>query len=227
MKKQEKPRKRRWYRIPLQIIKYVLFLFTLAVMVFTIVSATSFNKETGGGLFGYKFFVILSDSMKLDFHAGDVAVVKAVPTSSLSEGDIITFQSIDPANYGEFVTHKIKAKTIYEGEEAFVTYGTATGSEDATPALAEKVIGQYQFAVPKAGYVFQMLKSPIGYFGLIFFPFMLLILLEGIRFFRSIKQYQREKQEEIDRQKAEIELERRKTQEILAEVEALRRMMWQ
>lgn len=64
-------------------------------------------------------------------------------------GDIITFRSIDPANYGEVVTHKVQELTSYEGKDAYVTYGTANESADSYPALKEKVIGQYRFRLPK------------------------------------------------------------------------------
>ena len=104
-------------------------------------------------------------------------------------GDIITFRSIDPANYGEVVTHKVQELTSYEGKDAYVTYGTANESADSYPALKEKVIGQYRFRLPKAGALFDYLKSPAGYFVLLFLPFFLLMLSQGIRFFRLFKQY--------------------------------------
>ena len=53
----------------------------------------------------------------------------------------------------------------------------------------EKVIGQYRFRLPKAGALFDYLKSPAGYFVLLFLPFFLLMLSQGIRFFRLFKQY--------------------------------------
>ena len=108
---------------------------------------------------------------------------------SVKPGDIITFRSIDPANYGEVVTHKVQELTSYEGKDAYVTYGTANESADSYPALKEKVIGQYRFRLPKAGALFDYLKSPAGYFVLLFLPFFLLMLSQGIRFFRLFKQY--------------------------------------
>lgn len=212
--------KRQILKIILKIVKYVFFAFAAFVMVFTVISATSLNKDTGNGFFGYKLFIVLSDSMKPEFGAGDVAVCKKVDPSALFEGDIITFKSTDKSNFGEIVTHKIKSKTVHEGKDAFITYGINTGYEDE-PALAEKVIGRYVFSLPGAGYLFGFLKSPAGYFSLIFIPFFFLILFEGIKFFGAVRQYKKEQQEEIDRQKAELELERQKNQAMMAEVETL------
>lgn len=212
--------KRQTIKIVLKIIKYVFFAFAAFMMIFTIISTISLNKDSGNGFLGYKLFIVLSDSMKPEFGAGDVVVCKRVDASTLSVGDIITFKSTDKANYGEIVTHKIKSKTVYEGKDAFITYGINTGHEDP-PAFAENVIGRYVFCVPGAGYLFQFLKSPAGYFSLIFIPFFFLILVEGIKFFGAVRQYKKEQQEEINKQKAELELERQKNQAMMAEVEAL------
>lgn len=210
------------FRVTATILKSLLFAFAAVVMVFTVISVTSFDRDSGSGLFGYKFFIVLSDSMKDTFAVGDVAISKTVDTSGLSEGDIITFKSIDPENYGEVVTHKIRSVTTYEGKKAFVTYGTTTGSSDAYPALEEKVIGQYSTKITSAGYVFQFLKSPAGYFTLIFIPFLILIIMEGIRFFGIVRKYKKEQQADIDRQKSELEAEKQKTLEMMDELKKLR-----
>lgn len=98
-------------------------------------------------------------SMQDTFAVGDLTVSKKVDPQTLQPGDIVTFESIDPANYGEIVTHKIREITTYEGKQAFVTYGTTTGVDDAYPALFENVVGEYVFKLPKMGYFFNFLKS--------------------------------------------------------------------
>ncbi len=84
--------------------------------------------------------------MQTEFQVGDIAVSRAVDTSTLAEGDIITFESIDQDHYCEIYTHKIRERTTYEGQSAFVTYGTTTGDDDLYPALESKVVGEYVFA---------------------------------------------------------------------------------
>ncbi len=116
-------------------------------------------------------------------------------------------------NYGEIYTHKIRERTTYEGQSAFVTYGTTTGDDDLCPALESKVVGEYVFAIPKAGYVFDFFKSPAGYVVLVLIPFSILIGLQVRNIVRLVKdgrasqsaalaaeqQRVREMQEEIDR----------------------------
>ena len=207
-----------------KVITALILLFTVFVMVFTIISVNTVNKDEAD-FFGYKPYIVLSDSMKQIFESGDMVVSKTTDTSGLKAGDIITFRSIDPANYGEVVTHKIREVTTYEGEKAYVTYGVNTGADDAYPVPEDNVIGRYAFNLPKMGYFFQFLKSPAGYFTVILIPFLILIIVQGVKFFRLVKQYKREQQEELDAQKAEIEAERIKTQQMLKELERLKAQM--
>lgn len=194
------------------ILTTVIFVVALA---FTLVVVATTLSSRGGEatFFGWKPYIVLSDSMQTEFQVGDIAVSRAVDTSTLAEGDIITFESIDPDNYGEIYTHKIRERTTYEGQSAFVTYGTTTGDDDLYPALESKVVGEYVFAIPKAGYVFDFFKSPAGYVVLVLIPFSILIGLQVRNIVRLVKdgrasqsaalaaeqQRVREMQKEIDR----------------------------
>ena len=55
-----------------------MFIFAVAMMIFTIVSVTLFD-HIDRNIFGYRAFIVLSDSMSAtDFEAGDMVVVKEV-----------------------------------------------------------------------------------------------------------------------------------------------------
>ena len=89
---------------------FVWLMVALAVcmMIFTIVSVNTFDR-TDRSLFGFKAFIVLSDSMKAtDFDAGDLVLVKEVAPTTQKEGDIIAYTSQNTSNYGETVTHKIR-----------------------------------------------------------------------------------------------------------------------
>ena len=91
-----------------KVISIVLLAMALFAVVFTIISVTTVNN-TQRSLNGYKFFVVLSDSMSAtDFSAGDMIVVKEVDVNTLEKDDIITFYSTDPKSLGEIITHKIR-----------------------------------------------------------------------------------------------------------------------
>ena len=211
-------------RIVGNILTALILIFALTVMSCTVVSVNTVNREEAS-IFGYKPYIVLSDSMQDTFEVGDMVISKSVDVSTLEPGDIITFSSIDPANYGETVTHKIREITTYEGEPAFVTYGTTTGVDDAYPVPFANVTGQYQFRLPGMGYFFEFLRTPAGYVTLILIPFLLLIILQAIKFFRLARQYKAEQKAEIMAEKAAVEAERLKAQQMLEELERLRAQM--
>jgi signal peptidase I len=193
-------------------------------MIFTIVSVRTVDQNRST-IFGYKPFIVLSNSMEDVFQAGDIAISKEVDTSTLQPGDIITFYSIDPDSYGEVITHKIREVTTYEGETAYVTYGTTTDSDDNYPALASQVIGEYQFSLPKVGYFFNFLRTTLGYVCLILVPFLILICLQTVRFFRLLKLYRQEQQQEIAQERAAVEAERREAAKMMEELKQLREQL--
>ncbi len=208
-------------RIIGNVLTVLLLVFAIFMMVFTLISVNTVNKEDAS-FFGYKPYIVLSDSMKDTFAVGDIAVSKTVEPDTLEVGDIVTFRSIDPANYGEVVTHKIREITTYEGEPAFITYGTTTGADDAYPVPFDNVIGQYQFRLPKMGYFFEFLRSPAGYFTVIFLPFLLLIVLQGVRFVRLVRQYKREQRDAAAAQEAAAQAQRLEAEQMREELERLR-----
>lgn len=203
-----------------KIATIILLAFTIFIMIFTIVSVNTVGKDQM--IFGYKPYIVLSDSMSGVFDVGDIVVSKEMDPSTLKEGDIISFRSIDPNNYDTVVTHKIKGETEYEGQRAFVTYGVNTGVEDEYCVPADRVIGLYQFRLPKMGYFFQFLKTPMGYFILIFIPFMLLIGSEAIRFGKLWKQYKAEQAALLEEQKTMVKEQKAQSEEMRAEIERLK-----
>ncbi len=143
----------------------------------------------GRSLFGYRAFIVLSDSMsRTDFDAGDLVLVREVDCSTLQVGDVIAYVSQNSSNYGETVTHKIRRLTTdANGQPGFVTYGTTTDTDDETIVTYPYVLGKYQFHIPKAGIFFQFLKTTPGYFVCILVPFLLLIIMEGVRCIRLLR----------------------------------------
>lgn len=207
-----------------KVVTGLVLAFTVFVMIFTVISVNTLNREDAS-LFGYKPYIVLSDSMRDTFAVGDMSVSKTVEPETLEPGDIITFKSIDPVNYGSVVTHKIREITTHEGEPAFVTYGTTTGVNDAYPVPFDNVIGEYQFRLPKMGYFLEFLRTPAGYFTIILIPFLVLIALQAVKFIRLARQYKAEQQAEIAAQKAEVEAQRQETQQMKEELERLRAQM--
>lgn len=189
---------------------WVVMLAAVAMMIFTIVSVSTFDRNDRA-LFGYKAFIVRTDSMKAtDFAAGDLVLLKEVDPATLQPGDIIAFRSTDPDSFGQTITHKIRRLTTTEnGWPAFITYGTTTNVEDATPVTYAQVQGKYQFAIPKIGTFFTFLKTVPGYICCILLPFILLIAMQGANSIKLFRQYKAE-------QMAQLEAKRKKEMEEMA-----------
>lgn len=211
----------------LNIIKniFVWLMVALAVcmMIFTVVSVNTFDRSDRS-LFGFKAFIVLSDSMsKTDFDAGDLVLVKEVDPSTLKEGDIIAYTSQNTSNYGETVTHKIrKLTTDANGEPGFITYGTTTDTDDETVVTYPYVLGKYKTNIPKVGRFFMFLKTTPGYIVCILIPFLLLILIQGLNCIKLFRRYKLEQMAEMQEERAKIEEERAESQKMMAELLALK-----
>lgn len=201
------------------IFVWLIVAVAVCMMIFTIVSVRTFDRADRN-LFGYKAFIVLSDSMSAtDFDAGDLVLVKETDPATLREGDIVAYTSQNTENYGEIVTHKIRALTTDEnGEPGFITYGTTTGIDDSTVVTYPYVVGKYEGSIPKVGRLFQFLKTTTGYIICIFLPFLLLILMEGLRCVRLFRQYKKEQQTELQKERDQLREEREETQRMMQEL---------
>lgn len=200
----------------------------ICMMIFTVVSVNTFDRNDRK-IFGYKAFIVLSDSMKkTDFAAGDLIFSKEVDPSTLKVGDIITYQSTNTDNFGGIVTHKIRELTKDgEGNPGFITYGTTTDTNDENVVTYSFVLGKYKGKLPKVGKFFQFLKTTPGYIVCIFLPFLTLILIQGANTIRLFKKYKKEQQDKIQAERDQIEAERAETQKMMAELLAMKAQMEQ
>ena len=210
------------------ILVWLVVLLAVFMMVFTIVSVTTFNSNQRT-LFGYRALIVMSDSMSAtDFSAGDLVLTRYVDPDALQPGDIIAYSSLDPDSYGETITHKIRSRTTNaSGEPGFVTYGTTTDTDDAIIVTYPYVLGKYTGRIPKAGSFFLFLKTTPGYIVCILLPFLLLILLEGIRCIRLFKKYKSEQQAELQAERDKIEADRAETQRMMQELLQMKAQMAQ
>lgn len=205
------------------VLIWLVILLAVSMMVFTVISVTTFNRNDRS-LFGVKMYIVNSDSMAAtDFKAGSLILVKEVDPSTLQEGDIITFMSQDTDSFGETITHKIRTlATDAEGNPGFITYGTTTGVNDDTVVTYPYVLGKYQRQIPGLGTFFNFLKTTPGYFLCIFTPFMVIILYEGVKFFNLFRRYKQEQMQEMQAERDKIEAEREENAKMLEELKALK-----
>ena len=231
-----KSKKSKVFSVIISILSWLLLAVSLVVMIFTIVSSSTFDKPQNK-IFGVSMMIVLSDSMKAtDFDAGDVVIIQEVDPNTLEEGDIICFTTTKEGKEVT-VTHKIRRKTYLteqiDGETiyipAFVTYGTTTDEDDENPVTFEYIQGKYVGKIPYAGHVFNFLKTPTGYVLVVLIPFMLLIGCTIYNLVTSIVAYRKEKvsairvaQEEMKVERQNLENERAENIKMLEEMRRLK-----
>lgn len=149
-------------RPSLQTVGMVVLL--LAVLPFVIYAV----PQVAGASHSY---VVLSDSMSPEIHAGDVVVVDDVPAGQIEVGDVVTYDSTD-AN--QLITHRVVSISESGGERQFETKGDANEESDPRPVPASAVVGVVQFHVPLIGHVISFASSGLGILLFVVVPAVLL-----------------------------------------------------
>lgn len=219
--------------IALKVVTWLLVAFTVFMMIFTIVTVTTVDRNDRS-IFGVKFYIVQTDSMSLSennkdmdvhFNAGDIVIIKNVDDPrALQAGDVIAFMSTNSVSYGETVTHMIReVKKTEDGKVlGYVTYGTNTGTDDEALVEPEYVLGAYSGKLPGVGNFFAFVKSTPGYIVCILVPFLLLILYNGVNVIRLFRKYKREQMEAMQAEKDKLEAERAENQRMMQELLALK-----
>lgn len=215
--------------IALKAVTWLLVAFTVFMMVFTVVTVSTVDRNDRS-IFGVKFYIVQTDSMSksdknahmdVHFNAGDIIVIKNVkdPTA-LQAGDIIAFMSTNNESYGETVTHMIReVKRDDNGRLlGYVTFGTNTDTNDEALVEPSYVLGKYAAKLPTVGRFFAFVKSTPGYIICILIPFLLLIAYNGANVIVLFRKYKKEQTAILEAEKAEIAEERKRNEEMMREL---------
>ena len=219
--------------IALRIITWLVVAFTVFMMIFTVVTVTTVDRNDRS-IFGVKFYIVQTDSMSLSennkdmdvhFNAGDIVIIKKVKDArALQEGEIIAFMSTNSESYGETVTHMIREiKKTDDGKVlGYVTYGTNTGTNDEALVEPEYVLGAYSGKLAALGKFFAFVKSTPGYIVCILVPFLLLILYNVVNVIRLFRKYKREQMEAMQAERDKLEEERAANARMFEELQTLK-----
>lgn len=146
------------------------------LIVVSVLSITIFD-HSNRGLFGFKIVSVPNDEMsKIGINHDDLVVVQEIDPSTIKEGDIISFRSLNKDNYFEILTHKVRSRTIDETDyPGFITYSVDNEENDERIVNYEYILGKHACTIKGAGVFFKFLKSTFGYVTCIFLPFFILI----------------------------------------------------
>ena len=207
-----------------RILVIIVVVFAVFVMIFTIVSVNTFDSNERS-IFGYKIYVVLSDSMEPEFSSGSLVLSQNVDdVNKLEVGDIITFvPNVREEGADKTVTHRIVAiNKDKDGHPLFNTKGDNVTIQDEAAVGYMQVLGQYKTSIPYLGYFFNFLHTTPGYIVCIVIPFMILILYTGVRTIVLFRKYKDEQNEGIREERAALEKERTENEKMLEELRSLK-----
>lgn len=178
----------------MQVLKKILSIFIIIFIYNIILIFISLeNVSTGIGIFGYRAYIISSNSMEPTISLGDVVITKSYKKEKIYTGDVITFKQD-----GEVITHRIlKIEDTNEGT-VYTTKGDNNNIEDTEQITYSQIQGKSILTIPYLGKIILMLNNKI--------IVLIIILVFLILCFANIQ-----KQEKIDirREKKKIEEEKR------------------
>lgn len=178
----------------MQVLKKILSIFIIIFIYNIILIFISLeNVNTGIGIFGYRAYIISSNSMEPTISLGDVVITKSYKKEKIYTGDVITFKQD-----GEVITHRIlKIEDTNEGT-VYTTKGDNNNIEDTEQITYSQIQGKSILTIPYLGKIILMLNNKI--------IVLIIILVFLILCFANIQ-----KQEKIDirREKKKIEEEKR------------------
>lgn len=158
-----------------------------------LIIASSANKMNFINIFGYKSYIIKTNSMEPTININDVIITKKVEKDEIKTGDVITFMQ-----NGEVITHRI---TQIDANSEYTTKGDNNNIEDTFKIDYENIEGKHVLTIPYLGKVVQALDNKI-----VFLIITLIVLI-----FMLITIQNQEKRENR-REKKEIEDRKRKNQ---------------
>lgn len=126
-----------------QIVTWLLLLLLVGILLAAIVVPKVGDAQP---------YTVLTSSMKQKYPPGTLIVVRKVDASTLSIGDVVTYQirSGEPG----VITHRIVGFTFdQQGNRLLTTQGDAVPVPDERPVQAAQVRGKLWYSIPYLGYV--------------------------------------------------------------------------
>lgn len=150
----EKSRKRMFIFEKLVMILLYIIIIPIIIYNLTLMIKSYINPTEIPDFFGFKSFVIISESMEPTIMTGDAILVKEVKQEELKVKDIISFQDGDSIN-----THRIVEILEDNGIIKYKTKGDNNKKEDKELVTYDKIEGVYQFRIKGFGKIVEMIKN--------------------------------------------------------------------
>ena len=164
----------RWKIKEIFLISIIVLIIIPTIFVSSVILIDAFmHPEEVPSFFGWKPFIVLSDSMTPTIQVGDLILVKECDYKSVQKGDIIAFQDDHI-----IITHRVTNIYNKKGKTYFVTKGDNNEGDDGSKVLYKKLEGKYVKRYKGIGNVMLFMQSTKGIIICLSIPILLFFIFD-------------------------------------------------
>ena len=154
----------------LNIFLDIIIWIIIVLAIFITIMSLTITKNKMNSIFGYYIFSIKTESMEPTIKKGDIIIGKKFNNEQIKKGDILSFYIFE--NDRTIIkTHRVEK--IYN-DGALISYlmkGDKNEKPDDVHITNNDIICRYtNIRIPLLGYIFNFIKSKIGFFITIIIP---------------------------------------------------------
>ncbi|MGN0537966.1 MAG: signal peptidase I [Acutalibacteraceae bacterium] len=172
-----------------------VFIYILSAGILVAAILFAFNTSPNKSIFGFRYYTILTDSMKPELSVGDLIFVQLKDAENINVNDVITFNPSSDSD--AYLTHRVTEKIDdYQGTgvTCFRTKGDANNSEDSFLIDENRVVGTVNFHIPGLGYVVRFFQ--LRWYIVIPIIIMIFVFFHLLKVYFSYDKKKEEKPEE-------------------------------
>lgn len=157
-------------------LKFIMLIGLLILVLIYLISA-KLNSTDAPKFFGYKPYVILTNSMVPTLPVGSLVIDHAIDEDDpIPENTPITFKA-ELQGKEVFVTHYFRYIDTSDGYDRYMTQGEGyqEGQYDEFEIHREDIVGTYAFHIPYLGRVAMFLQSPAALTMFLLWGFILML----------------------------------------------------
>ncbi len=159
------------------VLSVILWLVVILAAFFAFTTLATRDSNNVANLGGFTPLTVETDSMAPTFKAGDMIIIKRCDTSTLKEGDIITFHTIIENRY-VLNTHRIVSIEDYGSYRSYVTKGDNNQISDSKFVSDGDVVGKFVLKLAGVGKLMTFMASSVGFFLVIVLPLLIFFVYQ-------------------------------------------------
>ena len=164
----------------LSFLEIMLLIICIIYVAFIAIQRISNNRS----IMGYRFYTVATSSMRPKYVPNDVIIVEDCDYKDLKVGDDIAYFGANMGHKNMIISHRIVY--ISEDHNTFKTKGIANEIEDP-PIKKELILGKITGTLPVITPINHILRNIYGFFFLVFFPLVFIIVLEVLELITNVR----------------------------------------